>query len=297
MNYTILTDSCCDLPIEYLESNDIRHISLTYRLGDKEFYDNFGQDLEYKKFYDFMREGKLPKTSQVNPQSYYEMFKEILDEGRDILYVCVSSGLSGTYNSANIAKDMIMDEEKYRNRKIEIIDVLTASLGQGLMVIKAVDMKCNGFTLEENSKALEKMKFNLNTYMSVNDLDYLKKGGRISNAAAFVGKLLNIKPLLTLDNEGKVIPILKIKGKKALLKKLAEIISKKMKNTSEEIVCISHGDSIEEAEKLKDIILKNTEVKEVIISNIGPAVGTYGGPGALAIFFIGEHRQNHIIDI
>ncbi|KGM95629.1 DegV domain-containing protein [Clostridium novyi A str. 4552] len=297
MKYTILTDSCCDLPIEYLESNYVKYINLTYRLEENEFYDNFGQDLDYKSFYNFMRQGKIPKTSQVNPQAYYEMFKQILDEGNDILYICVSSGLSGTYNSANIAKDMIMDEEKYRNRKIQIVDVLTASLGQGLMVIKAVNMKCNGFTLEKISKALEEMKFNLNTYMTVDDLDYLKKGGRISNAAAFVGKLLNIKPLLTLDNEGKVIPILKIKGKKALLKKLAEIISKKMKNTSEEIVCISHGDSIEEAEKLKDIILKNTEVKEVIISNIGPAVGTYGGPGALAIFFIGEHRQNHIIDI
>ncbi|KEI07086.1 DegV family protein [Clostridium botulinum] len=293
--YTILTDSCCDLPIDYLINNNVSYVSLTYRLDDKEFYDDFGQSVKYTEIYDYMRKGNIPKTSQVNPQAFYNVFKEILDKNQNILYICVSSGLSGTYNSANIAKSMILDE--YKESKIEIVDVLTASLGQGLMVMKSVEMKNAGMDLEQTAKKLEDIRFKLNTYITVDDLNYLKKGGRISSTAALVGAVLHIKPILTLNDEGKVISILKVKGKKSLIRKLSEIVCEKITNPEQEEICICHADSEFQAEKLKEAILQKIQVRNVVINDIGPVVGTYGGPGALAVFFIGEHRQNHVIDV
>ncbi|CAG7840951.1 DegV domain-containing protein [Clostridium haemolyticum] len=293
--YKILTDSCCDLPIDYLINNNVNYVSLTYRLDDKEYYDDFGKSVKYTEFYNYMRKGNIPKTSQVNPQSFYNAFKDILDKKEDILYICVSSGLSGTYNSANIAKNMILDE--YKDSKIEIIDGLTASLGQGLMVMKAVEMKNQGMNLEQVAENLENIRYKLNTYITVDDLNHLKKGGRISSTAALFGAVLHIKPILTLNDEGKVISILKVKGKKNLIRKLTEIVCEKIINPEQEEICICHADSKIEAEKLKESILKKIQVKNVIINDIGPVVGTYGGPGALAVFFIGKHRQNHVIDI
>ncbi|CAM3025555.1 DegV family protein [Clostridium sporogenes] len=293
--YIIMTDSCCDLSSEYIEKNDIPYVPLTCSVEGKEYIDNFGQSLPYKEFYEAMIKGEIPKTSQPSPESYYKVFKDLIDKDKDILYVCVSSGLSGTYNSANIAKNMILDE--FRNARIEIVDVLTASLGQGIMVIKAMDMKKNGLTIDEVTNYLEENKLNLNSYMVVNDLIHLKRGGRISTAAALIGTVLNIKPILTLNDEGRVITVRKAKGRKVAIRKLTEIVIERMKNPEEEIVAISHGDSDLDAEKLKERILKEIKVKDVIINYVGPVVGTYGGPGSLNVFFMSDHRQNHIIDI
>jgi DegV family protein with EDD domain len=190
-----------------------------------------------------------------------------------------------------------MIEDKYPNGRVVIVDVLTASLGQGLMVIKAVEMKKGGSSLEEIAAYIENTKLNLNTYITVDDLNHLKRGGRISTVAAMIGAVLHIKPILTIDNEGKVIAILKIKGRKGAISKLAEFVIKKIENPEEEIVTICHGDTEAEAVKLKEAILKEVRVKDVIINYIGPVVGTHGGPGALAVFFVGKHRQNHIIDV
>lgn len=224
--YIIMTDSCCDLPSEYIENNHIPYIPLTCNVEGKEYIDNFGQSLPYKQFYEAMIKGEIPKTSQPSPEAYYKVFKELIDKDKDILYVCVSSGLSGTYNSANIAKNMILDE--FRNARIEIVDVLTASLGQGIMVMKAMDMK-NGLTIDEVTSYLEENKLNLNSYMVVNDLIHLKRGGRISTAAALIGTVLNIKPILTLNDEGRVITVRKAKGRKVAIRKLAEIVIERIK--------------------------------------------------------------------
>ncbi|NFU30171.1 DegV family protein [Clostridium botulinum] len=293
--YIIMTDSCCDSPSEYIENNHIPYIPLTCNDEGKEYIDNFGQSLPYKQFYEAMIKGEIPKTSQPSPEAYYKVFKELIDKDKDILYVCVSSGLSGTYNSANIAKNMILDE--FRNARIEIVDVLTASLGQGIMVMKAMDMKKNGLTIDEVTSYLEENKLNLNSYMVVNDLIHLKRGGRISTAAALIGTVLNIKPILTLNDEGRVITVRKAKGRKVAIRKLAEIVIERIKNPEEEIVAISHGDSDLDAEKLRERILKEIKVKDIIINYVGPVVGTYGGPGSLNVFFMSDHRQNHIIDI
>ena len=293
--YIIMTDSCCDLSSEDIENNHIPYVPLTCSVEGKEYIDNFGQSLPYKEFYEAMIKGEIPKTSQPSPEAYYKVFKELIYKDKDILYVCVSSGLSGTYNSANIAKNMILDE--FENARIEIVDVLTASLGQGIMVMKAMDMKKNGLTIDEVTNYLEENKLNLNSYMVVNDLIHLKRGGRISTAAALIGTVLNIKPILTLNDEGRVITVRKAKGRKVAIRKLTEIVIERIKNPEEEIVAISHGDSDLDAEKLKERILKEIKVKDVIINYVGPVVGTYGGPGSLNVFFISDHRQNHIIDI
>ena len=294
-DFIIMTDSCCDLPIEYITEKNIPFVSLMCSFDGKEYPDDFGKSLNYKDFYRGMEKGVIPKTSQPNAQAFYKVFKEILEKtDKDILYISVSTGLSGTYNSANIAKDMIREE--YKSREIAIVDSLTASLGQGLLVIKAIDMKENGALLQEVVNNLENIKLNLNTYITVNDLNHLKRGGRISPAAAFVGTILHVKPILTLNDEGKVIPVLKVKGRKNAINTLANYVWMKIENPEEAIISICHGDVKEEAEILKGIILSKIKVKDIIFNYVGPVVGTYGGPGSLSVFFIGKHRQNHIIE-
>jgi DegV family protein with EDD domain len=294
-DFVIMTDSCCDLPLEYIESKKIPYVSLTCRISGEEYTDDFGKSLDYKMFYDSMRKGEIPKTSQPNAEAFYKVFKDIVSKDKDIIYVCVSSGLSGTYNSANIAKDMI--SELYKDARVAIVDVLTASLGQGLMLINAVDMKEKGAAFEEIVQYLEDTRLYLNTYITVDDLNHLRRGGRITSTAAIVGMVLHIKPVLTINNEGRVLPVLKVKGRKNVINKLAEFVFERIENPEEAVISICHGDVASEAERLKEIILGVVKVKEVLINHIGPVVGTYGGPGALAVFFIGKHRQNHIIDV
>lgn len=294
-DYVIMTDSCCDLPKEYIEKNNILYVSLTCGFMGKEYVDDFGVSLNYMDFYQGMNNGEIPKTSQPSPDEYSKIFKQILNENKDVLYICVSTGLSGTFNCANIAKNMVLEE--YPEGRIEIVDVLTASMGQGLLVMNAMEMKSQGKSIDDIIKYLEENKFNLNTYITVDDLNHLKRGGRISSAAALFGMVLHIKPILTLNDEGKVLPVIKVKGRKSALNKLAKLVAEKIENSEEQIIAISHGDALDEAEKLKELILKEVKVKDVVINHIGPVVGTYGGPGALAVFFLGMHRQNHVIEV
>lgn len=295
IDFVIMTDSCCDLPKEYISSNNIPFAMLPFSYNDKEYLDDLGQSVSQKQFFDDLRAGALPNTSQANSESFYNIFKPAAELGLDIIYIGVSSGLSGTYNSANIAKTSIL--EKFPSARIFILDVLTASLGQGLMVMKAVEMKNQGNTAESIVQEIKKDIPNLNTYITVQDLNFLRRGGRISNVAATLGLVLHIKPILTLNHEGHVIPVLKVRGRKKSITKLAEILKDKIKNPETQTIAICHADCVDEALKLKEEILANIQVKEVIIHFIGPVVGRFSGPGALAVFFIGEERQHHVVDI
>lgn len=294
-DYVIMTDSCCDMPHHYIEEKNIPFVALTCNFKGKEYIDDFGLSLDYKAFYEGMANGEIPKTSQANADAFYKVFKDVINQGKDIIYIGVSSGLSGTYNSANIAKNMILDE--HNDVRIAIVDILTASLGQGLMIMKAVEMKENGAGFDDVVNYLENNKMKLNTYITVNDLNHLKRGGRISTAAALFGTVLHIKPILTINDEGRVLPVIKAKGRKNALSTIAKIVIEKIENPEEATISICHGDAEEEALKLKELILKGVNVKNVVINYIGPVVGTYGGPGALAVFFMGEHRQNHVIEL
>ena len=293
-DFVIMTDSCCDMSINYINEKKVPFVALTCSYAGNEFNDDFGISLSYKKFYDDVRHGELPKTSQPNAECYYNVYKKYIEEDVDILYICVSSIFSGAINSANIGKAKIMDE--FPNSNIFIVDALTASLGQGLMVKKAYEMKETGNNLKEIFDYLEENKMKLNTYISVDDLHHVKRGGRISSSAALIGIVLHIKPIMTVANDGHLMPIFKIKGRKNAISKLAELVVDKIENSENQVIAIGHGDCIEEAEKLKVEILKIIKVKDVLINPIGPVVGTHGGPGALAVFFWGKKRQQHIIE-
>ncbi|MFU0800301.1 MAG: DegV family protein [Xylanivirga thermophila] len=294
-NYIIMTDSCSDLPRTYVEEKNIPYVSLICRFAGQEYMDDFGETLSHEVFYEGMRKGEMPSTSQPNVQAFYEIFKGIGEQGNDIIYISVSSALSGTNNTAHIARQMVLDE--YLDARITIIDSLTGSMGQGLMVMKAIEMKENGHSFEDTVDYLENSKLNLNTYITVEDLSHLKRGGRISSTVAMVGTVFNIKPILTVNTEGKIVPVLKAKGRKNAINKIVDYVHKKIEFPEEQIIAISHGDALEEAERLRGLILKEITVKDVIINHMGPVIGSYGGTGALVVFFMGKPRQGHIIDV
>ncbi|AAO36507.1 DegV family protein [Clostridium tetani] len=288
-DFEIFTDSCSDLPIEYIKEKNIKFARLTCTYNDKTYFDDFGQNLSYKEFFDDLRKGVTPITSQPSVDEFYTNFKSIVNSGKDILYICVSTGLSGSENSATIAKNMMLED--YPNAKIYIVNVLTASLGQGIMVMKAVEMKEEGKSLEDIVSYVEEHKQRLNTFMTVDDLNHLKRGGRLSTAAAMIGTVFNIKPILSIDQDGRVISIDKTRGRKGSLKKLADLLLERIEEAEKQIIGISHGDCIEEVLKLKDAILSKINVKDVIINYTGPAVGTHGGPNSVSIFFMGKERK------
>jgi len=287
--YAIVTDSCCDMPYSYIKENNIPFASLTMRFKDKEYKDDFKISMDADTFYKYLKDGIMPATSQANVNDFYNMFSEALKESEKVLYIGVSSGLSGTVNSATLAKKMIEEDGEH---KVYIVDTLTASLGQGLLLMKAVNMQKEGKSIEEVYEYLLNERFKLNTYITVDDLKHLKNGGRISGTAAAIGIVLHIKPVMTLNNEGRIIPCLKIKGRKKVMSKLKEIVSERIE--SKDIIAICHAQCLDEAEKLKSDLME-LGIKEVLINEIGPVVGTHGGPGAMGIFFMGKERQNHVI--
>jgi DegV family protein with EDD domain len=288
MKTVILTDSCCDLPIDFVKENNIEVMPLRVNIKGKEIKDDLGQSIEYKAFYDMIREGEMPSTSQVNAYEFTEAFEKYSNQGYSIIYIGFSSALSGCVNSARIAKENV--EGEISSADITIIDTKCASMGLGLVVYYAASMLKNGASKDEVVAWIEDNKLKVNHWFTVDDLNHLKRGGRVSSTAAIVGTMLNIKPILHVDDEGRLIPVSKVKGRKKSIKGLQESLKERIINPEEQTIFISHGDCLSEAEHLKDLILDEVQVKEVIINNVGPAVGSHSGPGTIALFFIGESR-------
>lgn len=288
MDTVLLIDSCTDFPLSYVEKNELPFVSLTCNFMGQEYQDDFGNTLKYKEFYAAVRNGEMPSTSQVNVYAYVEVFKKYVIMGKSIIYLGFSSGLSGSYNSAKLAKDMVCEE--IENADITIIDSKSASLGEGLLAYYANEMLKSGTSKDEIVSWLETNKLRMNHWFTVDDLGHLKRGGRVSGTAAFVGTLLDIKPILHVDDEGKLIPVSKVKGRKKSIKTLFEMLKENIKAPEEQVIAISHGDCIEDAEYLKDMILKEYKVKDVIINEVGPVIGSHSGPGTLALFFLGDKR-------
>ena len=288
MSIKIITDSSCDLGINFIEENNIELIPLLLNLDGETIKDDLGKILGYREFYEKLRAGSMPSTSQINIYTFEEKFKELLDEGYEILYIGLSSALSGTFNSANMARNNILEENP--NAKIAVVDSISVSMGLGMLIKKACKMIEEGKMIEDIVQWIEENKNKVIHAILVDDLKHLKRGGRVSASTAAVGSILNIKPLLKLNNSGAVEAAEKIKGKKKALKRLASIVKEKAINIENEILYIMHGDALEEAEYLKETILQELNFKEVKIEYIGTVIGTHGGPGTIAAVFFGDER-------
>lgn len=288
METILITDSCSDMPSDYINNNTIPVASLTVNIGSNSYSDDFLEIFTYKDFYDKIRAGEFVTTSQVNVDKYMNIFKKYVLQKKSIIYLCFSSALSGSFNSAVIAKENILSE--YKDADITIIDTKCASLGQGLLFYYAYDMLKNGAAKDVIINWVEENKLKIIHWFTVNELKYLKRGGRISSATAIVGTLLDIKPVLHVDDEGKLIPITKVKGRKKALRTLVDKLKENINSPEEQIIGISHSDCIEDAEFVKSLILSNIKVKDVIISDISAVIGSHTGPGCVALFYMGEKR-------
>ena len=288
MAIKIVTDSSCDLGINFIEENNIELIPLLLNLDGETLKDDLGKSLGYREFYEKLRAGSMPSTSQINIYTFEEKFKELLDKGYEILYIGLSSALSGTFNSANMARNNILEENP--NAKIAVVDSISVSMGLGMLIKKAYEMINEGKMLEEIVQWIEENKNKVIHAILVDDLKHLKRGGRLSASSAAVGSILNIKPLLKLNNSGAVEAAEKVKGKKKALKRLASIVKEKAINIENEILYIMHGDALEEAQYLKEMILQELNFKDVKVEYIGTVIGTHGGPGTIATVFWGNER-------
>ncbi len=288
--FKLVTDNTADLPLEYLKVHDVDYMFLSYIL-DGEVYEK-KRELDWKEFYALMRSGKMPTTSQVNPDEAKKFFEHCIKKDKEILYLAFSSGLSGTCNSGRIAAEEVMEE--HPDVKIVVVDSLAASLGEGLLVHKAIKLRDAGKTLEETAEWLEEHKLNAVHAFTVDDLFHLHRGGRVSRTAAILGTLAAIKPQLHVDNEGHLIVIGKVRGRKKSLNALVDYMGEKMgswmQENKDDYVFISHGDALEDAEYVRDQIKERFGMEHFLINNIGPTIGAHSGPGTLALFFMGESR-------
>jgi DegV family protein with EDD domain len=284
-----MSDSAVDLPSELEREFDLKIIPMCVDVKGKTYFNYLdGREISSKEFYDILRKGVVTKTSMINPEAFIEFMDPFLKEGYDILYIGFSSALSGTFNSANIAKEEL--QQIYEDRQIVLIDSLCASLGQGLLVSYACKLKQAGKSLEEVALFVEENKLNICHLFTVGDLNHLRRGGRLSYAKALLGTVLRIKPILQVNKEGKLVQTGSTRGRKQSIEKMFARMKETIVDPKNQIVYISHGDCLEEALELKREIIKELHVQEVLINYIGPVIGSHSGLGTLAIFYLGNDR-------
>lgn len=293
-NYVLSTCSTLDMSPEYVKERNIEYISFVFLTDDKENYDDLGQTLPFDKFYQMMRDGVDTKTSQPNVQDYKDYFEKYLKEGKDVIHLNLSSGLSGSMTSAKIAREELL--EKYPDRKLYVIDSLGAASGMGLLVDKMADLRDGGMSIDELAKWTEENKLKLHHWFFSTDLTFYVKGGRVSKVAGWFGTVLKICPLLNVDVNGKLIPRQKIRGKanviKEIVKKMEENAENGLNYSGKCFIC--HSDCYEDAKAVADLV----EAKfpslngKVVINSIGTTIGSHTGPGTVALFFFGSERND-----
>ena len=292
MDFEIVTDSCCNLLEDMIDDFGIHILPLTFMVdGEDEVYQSYlkGERTDLKQFYTMMREGKVFKTSLPNLAESEALFRELLGSGRDVLYIAFSSGLSGTYQALSLMAAQL--QEEFPERKIHVVNSLAASGGQGLLVWYAVQHARAGESIDQVRDWLEENKLHLAHWFTVDDLMFLFRGGRVSKTAAWAGTLLNIKPVLHVDDEGHLIPMEKVRGRKKSLNALIDHMEKSAnKPISDQMVFITHGDCIEDAEYVAAKIKERFGVKEVVINYVDPVIGAHSGPGTMALFFLADKR-------
>ncbi|MCA1039490.1 DegV family protein [Bacillus infantis] len=283
MSVKIMADSASDLPLQFFKDNDVLLFPLQVLLDGQEYKDLI--TIDPKKVYDSIRSGQIPKTSQVSPVDFEKEFRELAKSGREGIYIAFSSQLSGTYQTAAMVRDQV--KEEYPDLSLSIIDTKCASLGAGLIVKEAARLSAEGASMEDIEKDILFRSRHMEHLFTVEDLDHLAKGGRVSKASAFLGGLLNIKPLLHVE-DGKLVPIEKIRGKKKVLRRMIEVAKERGKDFSGQTIAISHADNLETAEEVKAMLIEELGPKEVLISDIGAAIGSHTGAGTIALFFLNE---------
>lgn len=288
--YVIVTDSTADLPSELLDHIGVSVIPMSFDLDDQSYMHYPDErEMSFPEFYDNLRQGKTSKTTQINYGIYREFFEKILKAGKDILYIAFSSGLSGTYNTSQIIiRDLL---EEYPERMIVSIDSIAASIGEGLLVYHAAHKKQEGMNMDELQEWIEQNKDHVRHWFTVEDLNHLKRGGRITSVEALIGSTLKIRPVLSVDHEGRLITVTKVRGKKKSLEVLLEHMLEEGVDLHNQTVIIGHGDNLENAEKLAELIQEKNIVKEIIISSIGPIIGTHTGAGIIGLVFMGNKKN------
>ena len=287
-NYVITTDTCCDLPKDYLKEKEIEEVSLYYNMNGSVYGND--QEMDIKEFYDRMRGGEMPTTMAANPEELEEMFEKYLRAGKSVLHLAFSSELSSSCGNAMVAAREL--NEKYTDNKVIVIDTLAASLGQGLMVYKAEELRQNGKTIDETAKWLEENKLHFCHQFTVDDLNHLYRGGRVSKLTAVAGTIIQIKPILHVSDEGKLVPIGKARGRKKSLTALVDNMQRTMGSYRDknDIVFISHGDALEDAEYVANLVKERFGIEKFLINPVSPTIGSHSGPGTIALFYMGEKR-------
>lgn len=288
--YMISTDTSCDFPYEYVQQHQLPLVTLFYSIDDVMGPDGSPTLENLKSFYNKMRQGALTKTQQASIEDTEKLFRTILSKGVDLLHIAFSSGLSGTANAARLAAETL--KEEFPDRKIMVVDSLCASMGQGLLVDSAIRMKEAGKSIEEVAQWLEENIPHLCHLFTVEDLKYLQRGGRISKTTALVGTMIGIKPVLHVDDEGKLVPLAKVRGRKQSLQALVDRMEQQIGSyrDSKQRIFISHGDCEEDACYVAELVKQRFGYEDFMISFIGPTIGSHSGPGTVALFFMGEKR-------
>ncbi len=286
--FVITTDINADLPNEYLSENNIDVVSLFYSVNETVYGGD--SNLDEKEFYSLMRDGASVTTMACNPEDTEKVFKKHLDKGLDILHIAFSSALSSSFNTVFMVGQQL--SEDYPDRQIIVIDSLSASMGEGLLVHKAIQMKKAGTDIKEIAMWIEDNKLNLCHQFTVDDLHHLHRGGRVSKSTAVIGTLINVKPVLHVNDEGKLIPMQNVRGRKKSLQTLVDNMFKSIEGFEDQndTVFISHGDCIEDAEYVANLVKGKLEKVNILINYIGPTIGVHSGPGTVALFFTGRPR-------
>ena len=288
-DFVILTDSSADLGADMVRQLDVQVLPLSFTISQQTYHNHpDNREMDPHAFYEKLRQGEVATTSAVNVAQYTDALEPLLQSGKDVLVLAFSSGLSTTYNSSRIAVSEL--QEKYPERKIYTVDTLCASLGQGLLVYLATKEREKGRSIEEVRDWAEQNKLHLCHQFTVDDLHFLKRGGRISATTAVVGSMLQIKPVLHVDNEGHLINIGKARGRQSSLKALVDKMEKTAIDPAHQVVFISHGDCLEDAQTVAQMVKDRFGVKEVYINYVGPVIGAHSGPGTLALFYVGSER-------
>ena len=287
--YILVADADCEIPLSWVDEYDIVILPMPFTIEGVEYAYDLGKTVKLSDFYQKMRQGAVATTAQANPEDFKELFVPYLEQGKDILYLGVSSALSGTVNNAELAAAELL--EQYKERQIVAVDTLAISMPMGYLVKIAAEMRLKGAALQEVADHINSIRQQACAFFTVDNLVYLKRGGRVSGAAAFFGTLLEVKPLLHISTEGKLVPCGKVKGRKNAIKQLASLAEQYAKDAKESSIYLLNAECEKDAEALKALVMESCNPKEVVSVAIGPVIGAHAGPGTLGIVFLAESRE------